>query len=886
MKRRNFFRLQSFALSLCLHAEKGVGLSFSLRSVAIPSRRPSHIAGRKSTQLHLTEGPHDAVGNIFPHVSSILLGLSTSSSDFVSGTFNDVAVSLPTISAAAAAEVDSFDALGHDIFVFLIASVFVVPFCKALKITPVLGFLAIGCLIGPFGGRLISNSEADVQLGDFGILFLLFNEGLSLSPERIKELGKFTGLGVLQLLISIAAIFVGTFWFGPVILKYVQEVGIPLDIKLLKPITDNPVQSFCIAAAGALSSSAFVLPVLKQKGWEDRPEGIAGLSILLLQDLAVAPLLVILPLLAGSGPSTSVELGILVTKATLGFGALLVAGSYILRYVFDIVAATRSSETFVAAALLVAVGMGQAADFLGLSASTGAFAAGVLLAGNRYRAQIQADIKPFEGILLGIFFLTAGADLDPALVLREWLTLLIGVLGFIAVKATIIFSSGPALGLRRAEAARVALALAGGGEFALVLFKLAQDLNVLPIDVARLLDASVILSMSLTPLLGDLGDAAGDLLDDKVFNEKQKVLSQEEATVLFDKIDTDRSASISLDELRTALVKLKFSFAAIADIFERFDKSKNGVISREEWTAGVQEGYLSQAWSANAANEALIDSRTTYAEDAVMILGYGELGQFILEMLSASQAFGGRKGHVICFDLNPSRVTAGILSGDPVVYGDGGKFELLKAAGVTKPRAVIITFASDTRRIDATMRLRAALPDNTPIYVYEGKSRFGKVLLEAGATEVISETIETVLRFGVLVGAGKTSEDMKRLRRRSFKKFGLVDKDEGEDAPLVPGLADDFLCDLADELGVSKREIIEQWEFFHSIASDGDSVPINDLKDLLMRSGTGGPGDESFLTTCMDSMDEDGSGELTFVEYARSYWRGCGDSQEDNLYST
>jgi len=210
---------------------------------------------------------------------------------------------------------------------------------------------------------------------------------------------------------------VATFWFGPVILKYSQEVGIPLDIKLLKPVTDNPVQSFCIAAAGALSSSAFVLPVLKQKGWEDCPEGIAGLSILLLQeDLAVAPLLVILPPLARSGPSTSVELGILVTKATLGFGALLVAGSYLLRYVFDIVASTRSSKTFVAAALLVAVGMGQAVNFLGLSASTGAFAAGVLLAGNRYRAQIQADIKPFKGILLGIFFLTAGADLDPALV--------------------------------------------------------------------------------------------------------------------------------------------------------------------------------------------------------------------------------------------------------------------------------------------------------------------------------------------------------------------------------------------------------------------------------------------------------------------------------------
>lgn len=861
-----FFRYP--ILLLLLMAEQAIGFSTRqslIKHIPAMSTRMDHTA---SSSLNLMPGSLDLFQGAITHHATASVPIPTSSL---------------SIAATADAVAESLDALGHDIFVFLAASVFVVPLCRALKITPVLGFLAIGCLIGPFGLHLIANSEADIELGDFGILFLLFNEGLSLSPERIKELGKFTGLGVLQLLISIGAIFVGTFWFGPVILKYVQEANIPLDIKLLKPITDNPVQSFCIAAAGALSSSAFVLPVLKQKGWEDRPEGIAGLSILLLQDLAVAPLLVILPLLAGSGPSTSVELGILVTKATLGFGALLAAGSYLLRYVFEIVAATRSTETFVAAALLVAVGMGQAADFLGLSASTGAFAAGVLLAGNRYRAQIQADIKPFEGILLGIFFLTAGADLDPQLVLREWLTLLTGVVGFIVIKATILFSSGPAIGLRRAEAARVALTLAGGGEFALVLFKLAQDLNVLPIDLARLLNASVILSMALTPLLGELGDVAGDLIDGNSLQGKKKVLSFEEATALFDRIDTDRSASISLDELRTALLKLKFSFATIAEIFARFDTNNDGVISRDEWMTGVQEGYLSEAWNANAANEALSDSKARYEEDALMVLGYGELGQSVVEMLSRSPSFRDKKGDVICFDLNPSRVTAGVLSGYPVVYGDGGKFELLKASGVIKPRAVIITFASDSRRIDTTMRLRSALPEDTPIYVYEGNSRIGRDLLEAGATEVVSETTETVLRFGSLVGAAKTSEEINNLRSFSFKKFGLIDSEDGKEPPLVPGLADDFLSDLADELSVSEREIIEQWELFHSIASDRDTVPIQDLRDILMRSGAAAPGDETFLATCLDGMDEDGGGELTFVEYARSYWRdcGCGDPQQD-----
>jgi Kef-type K+ transport system membrane component KefB len=297
--------------------------------------------------------------------------------------------------------------LGTDIFTFLVASVVVVPLCKSINIPPVLGFLLVGCTIGPYGLQMFSNTEADIQLGDFGILFLLFNEGLSLSPERIKELGRFTGLGVFQLLISIGCLFVGSVLGGPILIRYIQEIGLPLDLKILKPIFENPVKAFVIASAGALSSSAFVLPFLKQKGWEERPEGIAGLSILLLQDLAVAPLLVVLPILAGSGPQSAAELSVLVFKATVGFGAVLGAGSFLLRYVFDVVAAARSTETFVAAALLVAVGMGQVADVLGLSASTGAFAAGVLLAGNRYRAQIQADIKPFEGILLGIFFMTA-----------------------------------------------------------------------------------------------------------------------------------------------------------------------------------------------------------------------------------------------------------------------------------------------------------------------------------------------------------------------------------------------------------------------------------------------------------------------------------------------
>ena len=269
--------------------------------------------------------------------------------------------------------------------------------------------------------------------------------------------------------------------------------------------------------AFALSSSAFVLPILKEKGWEAGADGIATLAILLLQDLAVAPLLVALPLLADTGGTSDLmSLAVLLAKATFGFGGVLVVASIGLRKIFQVVARFGSAQTFIAASLLVAAGMGVISDYLGLSSTTGAFAAGVLLAESGYRAQIEADIKPFEGILLGVFFVTAGASLDPLTVLQEWPTLAAGIGVFLAVKFGVVLSAGEfALGLTRAQALRVAFLLAGGGEFAFVVFKLANNIGVLPEDLYKLLTASVIISMSLTPLLGELAVWSSDLMEER-----------------------------------------------------------------------------------------------------------------------------------------------------------------------------------------------------------------------------------------------------------------------------------------------------------------------------------------------------------------------------------
>ena len=645
----------------------------------------------------------------------------------------------------------ALESLGHDLITFLAASVLVVPVSKFLKVTPVLGFLVLGCAIGPYGLGLFSNTEADIELGDFGILFLLFIEGLNLSPDRLEKLGSFFQLGVSQMLLSIGFFFFSTLFLGPQLLTFF-EFFIPLDDQLLRPILSSPVTAFCIAAAGALSSSAFALPVLKEKGWEGRADGIAALAVLLLQDLAVAPLLVIIPLLAGSGPQDNFSFLLLVAKATFGFGGVLALGSVVLRQLFEVVASSRSSETFVAATLLVAVGMGAIAEELGLSTTTGAFAAGVLLAGTKFRAAIEADIKPFEGILLGVFFLTAGATLDPALVLREWPTLFTGIVIFILVKAGLLLVAGEvSLGLRsRADAVRVAVLLSGGGEFAFIIFKLAENLGVLPHQLGQLLTASVIISMSLTPLLGEAAEALGAVIE----RAEQEDEATVEADRLFDAIDTDGSGTLTRTELQLHLLggdrspgflgRINMPFEAL---FDALDRDGNGVISRDELRLGYVEmcsgGARLAALQQSAAEE---NGSVLTASDAYVVCGFGEIGQRVCDELSS--VFEG--SDLIAFDRDPKRVAVGMQRQVRVIYGDGASETLLKATGIEEPRAIIVSYSQSSRCLDATRRLRDVFPQ-TPIYVRAASEEEVTPLLEAGATEVVVETNEAAVRLARLL---------------------------------------------------------------------------------------------------------------------------------------
>ena len=783
----------------------------------------------------------------------------------------------------------TLSAIGHDLLLFLLFSVVVDPLAKILGLAPVLLYLLLGFVAGPYGLSLFnSGTEVNEEIGDFGIVFLLFVEGLQLSPERLKALGGFFSLGLAQLLISVGAIFFFFFFGGPYLLPIVQDVRVPIDPQTLQ-LLDKPVVAFSVAAAGALSSSAFVLPILKERKWEKRPDGIAALSILLLQDLAVAPLLVALPLIAeydrnGGSIQDPTALGILATKATIGFGGVLVLASVVLRRVFQVVASYGSSQTFVAASLLVAVGMGVIADDLGLSSTTGAFAAGVLLAESGYRAQIEADIKPFEGILLGVFFVTAGASLDPLVCLDQWSTLLAGIAAFITIKVGIILAAGQfALGLTRADSARVALLLAGGGEFAFVVFKLAKNLDVLSDDLADLLTASVIISMSLTPLLGIVADKVGNILEEMETDQDAKLVlangdsSQTEYDLnisddlkireVFELFDEDGNGSIDAMELQKVLIKpdtnTMLTLRETKTVMAKFDENNDGLLQFDEfanlWTS------LSRGTNRGVSDERR--SKLSIA-NAVVVCGYGRVGQALCSSIERANNAGiGGGVSYVAFSCQPSSISAGVVNGANVVYGDGASPNLIKASGVESPSAFAIVYQDESKCLSATLRLREAYP-SVPIYARASSQEMTKKLKEAGVTEVVVETETVAEAMRTLVS--RYGDKSIALMKAALWTENVNGEEIGEALPFTQL----ELADLAFECDRTPEELKELYELFSTglNRNDNGQVQLEELRDTLMRNRKNSPLDDKSLAEWMGYEEAlskwyTGEAETTWISF-------------------
>lgn len=366
------------------------------------------------------------------------------------------------------------------IAIFLAAAVLAAPLFRRFGLGTVLGYLAAGVAIGPWGLGIVTEVEAILDLGQIGVVFLLFIIGLELQPTRLRAMRRVVfGLGLAQVLTA-----------GCALAALAWLLGLPLRSAVI------------MGFALSLSSTAFVLQMLAERHQLRAPHGRGAFGILLFQDLAVIPMLALIPLLAPVtrtvDPAHLLLAAVQAAAVVVGF---VIAGHYLLRPVLRLIAAARSREIFLAGALLLVLGSALLMESIGLSMGLGAFLAGVLVADSEYRHQLEADIKPFEGLLLGLFFMAVGMTIDLGLVLQRPLTVFALALGLLAVKTLLLLPLGLRFGLPRAEARRLGVVLAQGSEFAFVLFTVARNQNVLSNEVTALMTAVVTVSMAATPLL-------------------------------------------------------------------------------------------------------------------------------------------------------------------------------------------------------------------------------------------------------------------------------------------------------------------------------------------------------------------------------------------------
>ena len=376
-----------------------------------------------------------------------------------------------------AAESHGFDLLPA--VALLGAGVVAVPLFKRLGLGSVIGYLAAGIVIGPFGLRLFTDPGAILHVAELGVVMLLFIIGLELKPSRLWLLRHdIFGLGLAQ--VVLCTVLLGAFS---------MLAGLPLDVAI-------------VAAMGlALSSTAIVMQILEETGETTDTHGQKIFSILLLQDLAIVPALGIVAFLApatseADGSSRWMEIGIAVGAVL----AVILAGRYLLNPVFRFLSKSRAREVMTAAALLVVLGAAYLMQASGLSMAMGAFLAGVLLSESSFRHELEADIEPFRGLLLGLFFLGVGMSLDLQFIAQSWLVVLGVVVAFMVLKTGAIYGIARLFKNTNRNAIRIAVMLAQGGEFGFVLYTAAVGSGILGNETAALLNAAVIVSMALTPL--------------------------------------------------------------------------------------------------------------------------------------------------------------------------------------------------------------------------------------------------------------------------------------------------------------------------------------------------------------------------------------------------
>ncbi|PWY54974.1 potassium transporter [Legionella qingyii] len=381
---------------------------------------------------------------------------------------------------------------GHlmlNIFIFLAAASIMVPIASRFKLGSVLGYLTVGILIGPFGLKLIGNSQQIMNFGEFGVIMMLFLIGLELEPAMLWKLRKLiVGLGGLQVLLTTSIL---------------TAVGLLIGFDWRATLA--------VSMALSLSSTALVLQMLQEKNLLKTAEGETSFAVLLFQDIAVIPILIIIPLLE---QHANIKINIHETAFIMNLprwlhavlvtgviGAVILVGHYLSRHLFSIIARTNLREVFTAFSLALVVGVTLLMESIGVSPALGAFIAGVVLANSQYKHAVDADIQPFKGILLGLFFISVGMGMNFSLFSNKALLIIVAVLSLITFKAIILYLLGRFFDLTKLQSLGFAFALAQGSEFAFVLFEYAGVTKVINQESAAFFTLVVALSMLATPFL-------------------------------------------------------------------------------------------------------------------------------------------------------------------------------------------------------------------------------------------------------------------------------------------------------------------------------------------------------------------------------------------------
>lgn len=526
------------------------------------------------------------------------------------------------------------------ILLLLGASVLVVALFRRVGLPPILGYFVVGFTLGPHLLGIVDDNQDTRFLAEFGVVFLLFTLGLEFSFPRLMAMRRqVLGLGGAQVLVTT-----------------LMAAGIAILAGL------SPEVALLLGGTAAMSSTAVVIRELGTHGDINQPHGNNAVGVLLFQDIAVVPFLVLIPLMAGSAETIST--GRVMLAILQGFAAIatvLLAGRYLMRPLFHEIARGGVGELFTMAALLIALAAAWLTHAVGLSYALGGFLAGMLLGETEYRHQVEGDIRPFRDLLLGLFFITVGMLVNWRIVVDNFLIIALLVAGLVIAKAAIIALIARLGGLDRRNAWRTGLVLAQGGEFGIALVTLGLQRELLPPALAQLVLASLVLSMALTPLL----------------------------------IKYNRAIS---------------GFLHSAD-------SKTPGTSIEEPDIGTSQ---------------------IASHEHVIICGYGRVGQNVARALEDEGI------EFVALDLDPYRVRAAREAGDAVIYGSATRPDMLRAAGVYHATAAVITYREHKQVLRALKVLREGRSD-LPILIRTRDDTHLNVYLEAGATEVVPETLEASL---------------------------------------------------------------------------------------------------------------------------------------------